>query len=401
LFGRTFPDYLANMRLEQFSYHLPADLIAQTPAEPRTAARLMVYDRLSDTVVHARIRDLPNLLPPRSVLVANNSKVRRSRLWGIAQGPSSHPRPVELLLLEPLFPNGSRLPSDSTASCTFRCLIGGRRIGPGSLITCYVDSGRSTPIPLQGQVTAREPDRQMTTYQVTFPVKLEEAEALIEQYGTMPLPPYIRTDPADPERYQTTYARHLGSAAAPTAGLHFTPGLIQEMRTAGHAWEEVTLHVGLGTFLPLRHSEITANRLHKEQTEIFPETAARLNAERQDGRPLLAIGTTACRTLESHSRPVPPGPAGKPAIIQAGNQDTDLFIYPGFIFQATSALLTNFHLPHSSLLLLVAAFLGNHPSVSQLQCTEADMVATLHRLYRTAIQERYRFYSFGDAMLIL
>ena len=354
------------MRLSDFSFELPPELIAQAPIEPRDQARLLVCDRLSDTISHRRVADLPDILPQKSTLVANNSRVRHSRLW--ANGK------VELLLLEPV-PEG------------YRCLVGGK-VHDGDMLEIFTDATRKTPTQLRAEILRREDNPAMSTYIIRLSGETD-LEGAIERIGEAPLPAYIQGQESRPEQYQTVFAKELGSAAAPTAGLHFTPELLERLRAAGMGWEEVTLHVGLGTFLPLRQDEVEANHLHVEHGYVSPEVAQRLN---QTDSPIITIGTTSTRTLESHWRD------GK---IQSGWQDTDLFIYPGYVFGPENGLLTNFHLPKSSLLMLVAAFLANHPTEHRLIHTPEEAVALLQRLYAEAIKERYRFFSFGDAMLIL
>ena len=357
------------MLLSDFDYHLPKELIAQDPAEPRDSARLMVFDRSSKTLVHARVRDLPSILPKGTMLTANNSRVRHSRLQASLNG-----KPTEILVVEPAGPD------------TYRCLLRGKGIKDGTVLPCYQDASLAVSIPLQATVLRREDVPGMTTFVLSFQGE-GSVETLIERYGSLPLPPYITRSTAEESRYQTVFAKDIGSAAAPTAGLHFTPELIDSLLQAGFSWEEVTLHVGLGTFLPLRHETVEENRLHTELTHVSSQTAARIAAGKKAGNKLLAIGTTSLRTLESHS-----GPGG----LEPGWKETDMFIYPGYRFQAADALLTNFHLPKSSLLLLVAAFLGTNSDL-----TPADMAGQLQALYKVAVEERYRFFSFGDAMLIL
>jgi S-adenosylmethionine:tRNA ribosyltransferase-isomerase len=371
------------MKLTQFDYSLPQELIAQEPAEPRDSARLFVYDRANDTVTHAHIADLPSLLPPSTVLVANNSKVRRSRLFGrVAASDKKHLRTIELLLLEPL---------EASSSAIFRCLVKGHRVPLHNPIELFGDVAMTTRLPFSGELLDGEENRAMNTFRIRLNDTLTAVEAALERFATMPLPPYIRRSTAPPERYQTVYANPIGSAAAPTAGLHFTPELITSLKESGHPWESVTLHVGLGTFLPLHHEDISENQLHFETTFIDENTANRLEQVRENHGRILAIGTTATRTLESHSHS---------HSILAGEQRTNLFIYPGYTFRTVNTLLTNFHLPKSSLLLLVSAFLGNLPDQGVVK-SEEWMIHTLQELYKEAIYQKYRFYSFGDAMLIL
>lgn len=362
------------MQLSQFDYHLPEELVAQQPAEPRDSARLLVYDRATQAITHDTVANMGVHLPPSTLIVANNSRVRNSRLYG-----RNSNRKVEALVLEKVAP------------ATYRCLIGGKAKA-GDNLSFFSDNHGPEPY-LTGTVTAVEPNPAMTTFLISFEAKTGERdlEKVFEQFGTTPLPPYITETTAEDERYQTVYSKEVGSAAAPTAGLHFTPHLIESLKKAGHQWREATLHVGIGTFLPLRNEHIEANRLHTEASYIDSTLAADLTRARRSYAPIMTVGTTATRALEFHSQREE---------TKAGWQSTDIFIYPGYIFRASTILLTNFHLPKSSLLLLVAAFLGNDPEKRALALTEAEMIETLHQIYAEAIKQEYRFYSFGDALLI-
>lgn len=361
------------MQLRDFDFILPQELIAQHPAVPRDAARLLVYNRREDSIQHAQVKDLASFLPAKSLLVANNSKVRAARLHAHPLGKEQE---IEVVILE------------AVQGALYRCLIGGKvKLG---MQLSFFHQGRS--IPLSAEVSLVEPDSAMTTYQLHFNHEGAALEKMFSHYGEMPLPPYIQERSSTPEQYQTVYAQHLGSAAAPTAGLHFTPSLISSLQQQGFEWAEVTLHVGMGTFLPLRQESIEANHLHTEHAHISVQTAQQLNIVKKERRPIVAIGTTSTRTLESHTAN---------STITPGWSDTNLFIYPGYLFQSVDILLTNFHLPKSSLLLLVSAFLGNAPQSQTLHLEPAEMIKRLHRLYAEAIKERYRFFSFGDAMLIL
>jgi S-adenosylmethionine:tRNA ribosyltransferase-isomerase len=361
------------MLLSDFDFQLPSELIAQQPVIPRHDARLMVYDRARDTVTHATVKDLPGLLPLGSLLVANNSKVRKARLYARYLDTD-----IEVILLEHM------------GESTYRCLLGGKGLKAGSDMSFFSDSGRMKEIPLAATVTHVEPKPAMTTFLLTF-AAAGNLEDLIERHGHVPLPPYIHAEDPKESHYQTVYAKELGSAAAPTAGLHFTESLLKSLKEAGHGWEEITLHVGLGTFLPLRSAEITQNVLHTERTYLSPEVKDCLNQAKEARTSIIAIGTTSTRTLESHF---------VDGSFAAGSSDTDIFIYPGYSFQAVDGLFTNFHLPKSSLLLMVAAFIGNRPGTSHM-ASEVQMITKIQELYALAIKHRYRFYSFGDAMLIL
>jgi S-adenosylmethionine:tRNA ribosyltransferase-isomerase len=367
------------MHLKDFSFHLPKELIAQSPAIPRDSARLFVYTRATDTIQHMQVCDLPKLLPANTILVANNTRVRRARLRAV----TGQQREVQILALEALNED------------TYQCMIGGKGVVPGTFLTIVDEKGGYTPF--IARILAREENPSMNTYRVRFnfnsknPAKTT-VEEFIEHYGTLPLPPYIEHPESTDDQYQTTFAKKTGSAAAPTAGLHFTPELIETLKKAGHSWEEITLEVGMGTFLPLRHDVITDNSLHSEKTAITEEVAEHLTRAVAQSTPILTVGTTATRTLESHT---------EHGLVAAGEQATNMFIYPGYQFKAVNHLLTNFHLPQSSLLLLVAAFLGNNQSHNAITKSEAQMIALLQRLYAEAIKKEYRFFSFGDAMLIL
>ena len=359
------------MKVSDFSFDLPSELIAQRPAEPRDSARLLIYDRATDTIEHRLVRDLPDLLPPASTIVANNSKVRHSRLWGLTE----RGKQIELFVLAP-------------EASTYHCLLGGSgvRAYAGS-ISLFVDAARSQRINMTAEVVASISGPGMQTYSVQFN-GTDDVEAELERYAELPLPPYISGRTSANEQYQTVFAKELGSAAAPTAGLHFTPELIARLIDRGMTWNEITLHVGLGTFLPLRNEEIDANRLHSERCHVCQSVADAVNGPCMT----LAIGTTTARTLESHCLH---------GTVSTGWEETEIFIRPGFTFKAVDCLLTNFHLPKSSLLLLVAAFIGNTPRTEQLSMSAEEMKLRLLRIYNEAITRRYRFFSFGDAMLLL
>lgn len=353
------------MRTADFDYDLPPDLIAQVPAEPRDSARLMVLDRDTGAIEHRTFRDVVDLLAPGDRLVANASRVIPARLRG-RKVPSGGR--VEVLLLRPLGKPGAGAepPQD------WECLIGGR-VRPGSRLLLGDPGGGAG---LDATVVARLADGCRHVRFESPPL------AVLDRLGEVPLPPYIRAPLADPERYQTVYARTPGSAAAPTAGLHFTPDLLADLAARGVGWSTVTLHIGLDTFRPVEAERVADHRIHREWAEVDADTAAAICATRRAGGRIVAVGTTAVRVLESAARQ--PG-AGVEAPIAAFRGWTDLFITPGFAFKAVDALITNFHLPRSSLLMLVAAFAGK---------------AQIDRAYAEAVRARYRFYSFGDAMWI-
>src|SRR5580765_965139 len=344
------------MDVALFDYELPPALIAQEPAEPRDSSRLLVMDRARGTWVDRRFRDLPAFLREGDCVVANQSRVIPARLLGALE-PGGHP--AELLMVRPI--DADRW--EALVRPGRRCRVGARvNVGNGAAwvrIVAERDDG------------ARE-----VVVDAPWPV-LE----LLDRHGLPPLPPYIaRHDapkPDDRERYQTVYARHAGSIAAPTAGLHFTPELLGRIGAIGAEVHFLTLHVGAGTFRPLRAERVEEHRIAAENVEISRETAAAVNRARAAGRRIVAIGTTTTRALE--------WAATADGRLRTVRGAADLFIYPGHRFRLVDALITNFHLPRSTLLLLTAAFCGREP---------------LLRAYRHAIAERYRFYSYGDAMLI-
>lgn len=341
------------MRLEEFDYDLPPELIAQTPLDRRDESRLLVLERESGKMEHRVFHDLPAYLRPGDVLVLNDTRVLPARLIGRRKHTGGK---VEVLLLREL------------GSDRWEVLVKpGRRCPEGEELV--FGDGKLT-----GRVLNRtEEGGRIIAFSPGGPKFLET----LNEIGKVPLPPYIRTELKDQERYQTVYARHLGSAAAPTAGLHFTPELLKAIEERGIAILYLTLHVGLGTFRPVREERIEDHRMHEEYYVVRPGVAEAVNAAKKEGRRVVAVGTTVVRTLES---------AGKSGEVKAGAGWTDLFIYPGFEFRIVDALVTNFHLPKSTLLMLVSAFAGREKIL---------------RAYQEAIRERYRFFSFGDAMLII
>lgn len=340
------------MRLADFNFALPPELIAQTPARPRDAARLLVLNRATGELTHRVFRDLPDLLQPSDVLVLNDTKVLPARLR--ARRPTG--APVEVLLLRPV------------SGAMWEALVRpGRRIRQGTRLVF-------APGELEGVVGER-------TAMGTRMIALEHAgelRAVLDRRGEMPTPPYITRRLEDPLDYQTVYARAEGAVAAPTAGLHFTPPLLAEIVRRGIAVAYLTLHVGLGTFRPVKVEDITRHRMDAEAYEIAAPAAAVINGARQRGGRIVAVGTTCVRTLESA---VEDG-----GTVRAGSGSTSLFITPGYRFRTVGALVTNFHLPKSTLLMLASAFAGRE---------------RLLAAYAEAIRERYRFYSFGDAMLMI
>lgn len=342
------------MKTSDFYYELPQELIAQTPIEPRDHSRLMQVTRFSGAVTHRHFYDLPDLLEEGDLLVVNDSKVLPARLYGQKTDTGAA---AEFLLLEQkendcwevLVKPGRKLREGARVS------FGGGLL-TAEIITVKPDGNRIARFSCAGSIFSA-----------------------LEKIGEMPLPHYITEKLADRDRYQTVYARELGSAAAPTAGLHFTPALMDKLRAKGVNFGYVTLHVGLGTFRPVKAEEITDHHMHAEHYELPPKTADLIYRTKAAGRRVIAVGTTSCRTLES----VASLHGGK--IVPAEGY-TDIFIYPGYQFKVLDGLITNFHLPESTLIMLVSAFMGY----------EHTMAA-----YREAVKERYRFFSFGDAMAIL
>lgn len=341
------------MKTSDFDYNLPEELIAQTPVEPRDHSRLLVYDRADHSIQHLHFYDLPRFLNAGDVMVINDTRVIPARLLG--EKEETHV-PVEILLLK-------RLEKD-----LWEALVRpGRRLAPGTW--CSFGDGL-----LRAEIVDRAPEGARLVrfhYQGVF-------EEILDRLGQMPLPPYIHEHLQDRERYQTVYAREEGSAAAPTAGLHFTPELLETIRQKGVDIVPVLLHVGLGTFRPVKEEDVSQHQMHVEHYEVTPEAAERINRARAEGHRCVCIGTTSVRTLETAST--------EDGLVHAQNGDTGIFIMPGYHFKATDALVTNFHLPQSTLLMLISALMGREEAL---------------RVYNIAVEEKYRFFSFGDAMLIL
>jgi S-adenosylmethionine:tRNA ribosyltransferase-isomerase len=361
------------VRLSDFNYSLPEELISQEALPDRAASRLLYLSRNSAKLQDLMFRSLPELLRSDDLVVFNNTRVFPARLYGRRGGVRAQPvsphnpasksflqGQVEVLLTRQV----SAQPNE------WECLVRpGRRIGVGEHL-CFGDGGE-----LQAEVIARG---SFGERRIRF-APVSDFMALIENLGHVPLPPYItRSDrPADRERYQTVYARERGSVAAPTAGLHFTPEILGRLRERGIETTEITLHVGLGTFQPVREDVVERHKLHKEHFSISEQAAASINAALESHRRIVAIGTTSVRTLEHAAR--------ETGRVQAGPGEADIFIYPGFQFRVVGALLTNFHLPQSTLLMLVSAFAGREFVLNA---------------YRHAVEEKYRFYSYGDCMFV-
>ncbi|MCL2703497.1 MAG: tRNA preQ1(34) S-adenosylmethionine ribosyltransferase-isomerase QueA [Defluviitaleaceae bacterium] len=337
------------MKITDFDYELPPELIAQEPITDRTASRMMVLDKRGGGIRHSVFRELPKLLAPGDCLVLNNSRVIPARLLGHSGG-----KPVEILLLNNISGN-----LWETLAKPGKRAVAGTRITFG-----------------EGELTALVEEVKPDGNRL---VRLEYngiLNEILDLLGEMPLPPYITKKLEDRERYQTVYSKHEGSAAAPTAGLHFTRELLDEIRLAGVNIAEITLHVGLGTFRPVKAENTEDHHMHAEFFNIDPDQAEMINAAKARGGRVIAVGTTVCRTLESQA---------EGSLLHYGNGWTDIFIYPGHKFKIIDALITNFHLPKSTLLMLISAMAGRE-----------NVLAAYHE----AVRERYRFFSFGDAMLI-
>ena len=366
------------MDVQQFDYNLPPERIAQTPLEPRHASRLMVVNRHTKQMTHHTFAELTNFLQAGDILIANDSRVIPARLLGRKTTGGK----AEILLLKQI------------DDFQWEALVGGKKLRPGVVVHLGSGKGEATPDASPISLTIKE-DLGEARRLVAFD---RPVTATLTEIGQIPLPPYISTALADQERYQTIFSRSDGSAAAPTAGLHFSPELLLALREQGVSLDYVTLHIGLDTFKPVSVEQVEAHPIHRERARLTPEVARRINGAKLAGGRLAAVGTTAMRTLETAAL----RSAGVTGSLKAAStfdpnlcpwkavaaidEETDLFIYPGFTFRAVDMLLTNFHLPKSTLLMLVSAFAGP---------------ALIRRAYELAIAEEYRFYSFGDAMLIV
>jgi S-adenosylmethionine:tRNA ribosyltransferase-isomerase len=344
------------MKTSDFDYHLPESFIAQRPIEPRDSARLLVLDRKTGGLEHRTFNQIGDYLNPGDLLVLNQTRVIPARIF--ARKPTGGK--VELLLLR------------RREGLTWECLVGGKGLRVGIILT-VVDGPDAEIIEISNGAERL----------VRFAEPIEPYFPIV---GNVPLPPYIHEKLEDPERYQTVYAREPGSAAAPTAGLHFTPRLLDELRAKGVNTAYVTLHVGLDTFAPVTEDDPSAHKIHSEWCQVSQETAQAINQARSNGGRIVAVGTTSVRTLETlGTRKREAGNPSNPQIAPFTGP-TSLFILPGYGFQLVDAMITNFHLPRSTLLMLVSAFAGREKILET---------------YQTAVKEGYRFYSFGDAMLIL
>lgn len=339
------------MKTSDFYYELPPELIAQSPAEKRDCSRLLVYNRKDKTIEDRIFRDVIEYLEPGDVLVRNVTKVIPARLYATRRGTGGA---MEFLLLRRI------------NETDWECLVKpGRRALPDRT---FIVNDELTVTVLEVCDDGNRIVR--LNYEGIF-------EEVLDRAGEMPLPPYITEKLEDKSRYQTVYARDNGSAAAPTAGLHFTPELLERIRDKGVFIADVLLHVGLGTFRPVSAENVEEHHMHSEYWQVSEEAAAMINAARANGGRIISVGTTGCRTLESSS--------DKNGVVHAGSGWTDIFITPGYRFKAVDALITNFHLPESTLLMLISAF-----------STREEVM----RVYKHAVEERYRFFSFGDAMLM-
>ena len=341
------------MKTSDFYYDLPKELIAQDPLEDRSSSRLLVLHRKSGRVEHRVFTDIVEYLKPGDCLVRNNTKVIPARLYGTRVDTGAT---IELLLLK-------RMEND-----VWETLVKpGKKARQGAVIS-FGDGILTGEI-----IDVKEDGNRLIQfrYEGIF-------EEILDQLGQMPLPPYITHTLKDKNRYQTVYAKYEGSAAAPTAGLHFTEELFQKLEEKGVLVANVTLHVGLGTFRPVKVDDVSKHHMHTEYYQVTKEEADKINKAKQAGGRIVCVGTTSCRTIESA--------ADENGVLKPGQGDTDIFIYPGYSFKMMDVLITNFHLPESTLLMLVSALAGKEQVM---------------RVYEEAVQERYRFFSFGDAMIIL
>lgn len=341
------------MKKSDFNYDLPEELIAQTPIEPRNHSRLMKIDRASGDIIHARFYNLCEYLKKGDLLVLNDSRVLPARLYGEKKGTGSF---IEFLLLEQI---GDKLweiicRPGKKAREGAEFIFGGGKLS-AVVVEVKNDGNRIVKFKCDGNFYS-----------------------VLDEIGQMPLPPYITKKLEDKERYQTVYSKEIGSAAAPTAGLHFTKEMLEEIKEMGVDIAYVTLHVGLGTFRPVKEDDILKHKMHSEHYHLSEETADKINQTRKNGGRIIAVGTTSCRTLESMNP--------ENGLVKAGDGYTDIFIYPGYKFKLLDGLITNFHLPESTLIMLVSAFLGYDKTMNA---------------YKTAVAEKYRFFSFGDAMIII
>jgi S-adenosylmethionine:tRNA ribosyltransferase-isomerase len=352
------------MLTSDFDYKLPMELIAQSPAKPRDTSKMMVIDKNRKKIDHHNFFDLPDFLEKGDLLVWNNSKVFKARLFGNllssdGQKLFAHKKKIEIFLVRPMKNKG-----------VWKVLARpGKHVNNGMKVKFAPD--------FCCDVILKEPDG---TILVQFADDEEVVRKKANKFGKVPIPPYIKDEPHELSIYQTTYAKHVGSVAAPTAGFHFTPELIKKLKDKGVEFAETTLHVGLGTFLPVKSEKIDDHTMHSEEVELTEENAEKINKAKKEGRRIIAVGTTTVRTLEGIANFV------KEDEVRKYKGDINIFIKPGFEFKIVDAMITNFHLPKSTLLMLVSAFVGDRKFM--LKC------------YKKAVKKKYRFYSFGDGMLI-
>jgi len=340
------------LKTSDFNYDLPEKYIAQTPIEPRDAARLLVLNRETDTTEHVIFRDLGDFLNHGDLLILNQTRVIPARLYGRKVGTGGR---IEVLLLR------------KAGETLWEVLIGGKRMGAGKRME--IDRGPEAEI-----IKELGGARRLVRFS-------EPIGPLIESIGQMPLPPYIHTPLASPERYQTVYAKALGSAAAPTAGFHFTPALMASIKEKGINFATVILHIGLDTFAPVQEENPEEHVIHSEWCQVLPETIKAVLQTKKEGGRIVAVGTTSVRSIESAAQA-----AGQDEIIVPFEGATNLFILPGYSFKIVDVMITNFHLPRSTLLMMLSAFAGRERMIA---------------CYELAKRKNYRFYSFGDAMLIV
>jgi len=362
------------MQTSDFNYSLPSQLIAQTPVIPRDSSRLMVIDKKNRKIEHKIFHEVTDYFKSGDLIVWNNSKVFKARLFGELTDLNDdklfgHKKPVEIFLVREMENVG-----------VWKVLAKpGKHVRLGMRIKFAPD--------FCCDVLVKEADG---TILVQFPYDAETVRQKANQYGHIPVPPYVKDEPHELESYQTVYAKNEGSVAAPTAGFHFTPNLIQKLKDKGVDFAEVTLHVGLGTFLPVKSERVEDHTMHSEWVEISKDCANKINQAKAEGRRVVVVGTTTVRTLEGvallHPLLVGEGRVRSGDVIHPYKGDINIFIKPGFEFKIVDAMITNFHLPKSTLLMLVSAFVGDREFM--LQC------------YKEAVDQKYRFYSFGDAMFI-
>lgn len=356
------------MELKNFDYYLPKNLIAQKPLKSRDQAGLLVLNRKTKKTSHRKFFELPKFLQAGDVLVLNDTKVFAARLIGKKETDGK----IEVFLLKP------------DKNKTWQVLLGGNGRKENLIIKFKHD--------LKGKVIKKLPDR---TWLVQFSCSNKKLMETAAKIGEAPVPPYIKTK-SNLKEYQTVYAKHLGSVAATTAGFHFTKKLLKQLKKQGVQIEYVTLHVGLGTFEPVRTNKIEDHKMHVELAMLNKSTAQRLNQAKKEGRRIIAVGTTTTRVLESFAKKI-----STSYQLQAKRSNINTFIYPGYKFKTIDALITNFHLPKSTLIMLVSAFAESSPSGSSEASSPGNGIRLIKKAYREAIQKKYRFYSFGDAMLIL